>query len=150
MLLQKKFSKRLDLYHSISSVIAEDQNVDRRGVIGHANSSFPRLIFPVSVRERPALSEAVPDLSQHNTGVVYLRVVIADGGREPPSTDPEAHHMDPFAEPGLCPKPEPHTQTNWYKCEGSCFHQGKMMENDYMVTLSLEEIQQQWFQQPAR
>lgn len=109
-LMQKYFRERLHLYHCISSVIAEDQNVDRRGVIGHTNSSFLRLVFPVSVREMAMLSEAVHDLSPHTT--IYLRVVIADGGREPPSTDPEAHHMHPFAEPGLCPKPEPHINTN--------------------------------------
>lgn len=31
-------------------------------------------------------------------------VVIADGGRESSSTDPVAHHMDPFTEPELNPK----------------------------------------------
>lgn len=65
--MQKYLPKRLYLYHRISSVIAEDQNVDRRGVIGHANSSFPRLVFPASVGEMAGLSEAVPDLSPHSS-----------------------------------------------------------------------------------
>lgn len=51
--MENPFSKRERLYHSISSIIAEDQNVDRRGVIGHANASSLRLIFPVNVRETP-------------------------------------------------------------------------------------------------
>lgn len=34
----------------------------------------------------------------------HLPVVIADGRRESSSTDPVAHHMDPFTEPELNPK----------------------------------------------
>lgn len=67
---KKKSVRGLHLYHSISSVIAEDQNVDRRGVIGHANSSFPRLILPVRVRKVATLSEAVPDLSPHSCSLL--------------------------------------------------------------------------------
>lgn len=115
------FSKKLHLYHSIAPVIAEDQNVDRRGVISHTDSSFSGLIFPVSVRKMPVLGEDVPVLSQHSTAGIYSRVVVADGGGQPSGADPEAHHMDPFTEPGLYPKPHPHTNT-LHTCEETHFH----------------------------
>lgn len=37
----------------------------------------------------------------------HLRVVIADGGGEPTSTDPVADHVDPLTEPGLNPENKP-------------------------------------------
>lgn len=108
------FRKRSHRYHSVAAVVAEDQNVDRRGVIGHTDSSFPGLVFPVSVRKTqppppPLGREAVPAPSQVSTGGLYSRVVIAYGGGESSGADPEAHHMDPFAEPRLHPEPEQHT-----------------------------------------
>lgn len=75
-------------------------------------------LFSLSVLS--GLREAFPDLSQHSTEGFYSRVVIADGGGESTGTDPEAHHMDPFAEPRLYPKPQPHTATH---VKESKFHQ---------------------------
>lgn len=112
-------SKTSHLYHSIASVIAEDHNVDRRGVIGHTDSSFSGLVFPVSVKWS-GLGEAVQALFQTSMEGVYSRVVIADGGGESTGTNPEAHHMDPFAEPRLYPKPQPCTATH---VKESKFHQ---------------------------
>ena len=56
-------------------------------------------------------------LERYTGEEALLPVVIEDGGRESPSTDPVAHHMDPFTEPGLNPKKKnPHiykqTDTN--------------------------------------
>lgn len=148
-LMRRIFSKTLPLYHCIAPVIAEDQNVDRRGVIGHTDSSFSGLIFPVSVRKMTVLGGDVPVLSQHSTAGIYSRVVVADGGGEPSGADPEAHHMDPFTEPGLYPKSHPgmNTQSRVWKNPRPS---GNIIENDKMVTLSLEGIRHQWFQQPTR
>lgn len=55
--------------------------------------------------------DLVPEAFRLYNEEQHLPVVIADSGRESSSTDPEAHHMDPFTEPGLNPKHKPHKGT---------------------------------------
>lgn len=102
----------MPLDHSVTPIVAENHNVNRRGVIGDTDSSFSGFIFPVVARWRHEVSirrYSWSLLRRYTVEEEHSPVVIMDGGGESSSTDPVAYHVDPFTEPELNPKNKPHT-----------------------------------------
>jgi len=90
-------------YHRVTPVVAENHDVDGTGVVGDTDASLLGFVFPVEEEDRRTL-DGVRDRAALKGGGAPLPVVIVDGGREPSSADPVAHHVDPFAEPELHPE----------------------------------------------
>lgn len=114
-------------YHSVTSIIAEDHNVDRRRVIGDTDSSFLGFIFPAvgeSYTKSESGDQTFPDCCYLGSWWAGSPVVIADSSRESTSTDPVAHDMDPLAQPRLDSK-----QWHEHKCQREKLTRGA--QSDY-------------------